>query len=274
MIPYIAIPLLHLGPLTLSIFGVLVATGVLLGTRLSWRFGRARNVDRRRLERLTTWAVVAGLVVAHWVSVLGYFPERVAADPWLLLRFFDGISSVGGFLGGVLAFAWLTRNDADRWSVADALTYGLVAGFTVGRLGCALVHDHPGALVDPTHPLAVGPWPDGSIRLDLGLIEFVGMCGLSGLTYLSLWRRPGVLTLSVAGSYAVGRFGLDFLRADDLRHFGLTTAQWATLVLALGCVAGLVRLAGRGGVAGTVPAAAGVQEDVGVQRVSEESTTQ
>lgn len=242
MIPYVAIPMLHLGPLTLSIFGVLVATGVLLGTRLSWRFGRARNVDRRRLERLTTWTVVVGLACAHWVSVLGYYPDRVAADPWVLLRFFDGISSVGGFLGGVVAFAWLTRNDADRGSVADSLTYGLVAGFTLGRLGCALVHDHPGALVDPGHPLAVGPWPDGRVRLDLGLIEFIGMCGLSALTYVSRWRRPWRLTLTVAGVYAVGRFCLDFLRADDLRHFGLTTAQWATGVLALGCLFGLSRL--------------------------------
>lgn len=236
MIPYLEIPTLDLGPLTVSIFGVLVATGVFVGSRLASRFGRMRGIERRRLERLVTWAVVVGLAFAHWVSVLCYYPDRVAADPWLLLRFFDGLSSVGGFLGGVLAFAWLTRGGRDRWSVADTLMYGLVAGFTFGRLGCALVHDHPGALVDPSHPLAVGPWPDGSVRIDLGLVEFLGMCGLCALVYLRRWERPGQLTWTVALAYGSGRFVLDFLRAEDLRHVGLTTAQWGTLTLVVVCL--------------------------------------
>ena len=235
-IPYLQLPTLQLGPLTLSIFGALVATGILVGSRLASRFGRARGVPQRSLERLVTWAVVVGLAFAHWVSVLGYYPDRVAADPWLLLRFHDGLSSVGGFLGGVLAFAWLTRRDSQRWLIADTLMYGLVAGFTFGRLGCALVHDHPGMLVDPWHPLAVGPWPDGRARIDLGLVEFVGMCGLCVFVYTRRWETPGRLTLIVASIYGVVRFAVDFQRADDLRHFGLTPAQWATLTLVLVCL--------------------------------------
>ncbi len=240
-IPYLEVPTLSLdlplvGTVQLGIFGLLVATGIVLGSRLSLRFGLSRGIDRRELERLATWAVVVGLACAHWVAVIGYHPEHVVADPWLLLRFFDGISSVGGFAGGVLAFVWFTRNAKNRWSIADALTYGLVAGFSLGRLGCALVHDHPGALVDPSHPLSVGPWPDGSVRLDLGLIEFMGMLVLVAVTYLGRWRTPGRLTLTVAMLYGLGRFALDFLRAVDLRHGGLTVAQWMVLALVAICL--------------------------------------
>lgn len=241
-IPYVEVPTLSLdlplaGEITLGIFGLLVATGIAVGSRLVTRYGRQRGLDPHELQRLITGCVVVGLACAHWVAVLGYHPGRVAADPWVLIRFFDGISSVGGFMGGVIAFAWLTRTARDRWSLADAIVYGLVAGFGIGRLGCALVHDHPGALVDPHHPLAVGPWPDGSVRLDLGLVEVLGMSVLACITYIGRWRTPGRLTLTIAGLYAVGRFWLDHLRAVDIRHGGLTVAQWAMLALLVLCVA-------------------------------------
>ncbi len=233
LLPYVQLPTLELplpmlGPLTLGPFGVLVAFGIVVGSRLTRRRARSSGLGEPEVTRLITWTVVWGLAGAHWVSVLGYDPDRLVHDPWLLLRFFEGISSVGGFLGGTAAFLWLTRHTQDRWLWADVLMYGLLAGFTIGRLGCALVHDHPGALLDPTHPLAVGPWPDGSHRYDLGLVEFVGMCALCLGAYLRTWRRPGTLTLTVGSFYCVSRFMLDALRAHDLRHAGLTPAQWAT----------------------------------------------
>lgn len=231
--PTLELPLPLLGSLTLGVFGPLVAFGIVLGARLAKRRARAYGLVERDVERLITWTVVWGMAGAHLVSVLGYYPQRLAEDPWLLVRVFDGISSVGGFLGGAAAFGWLTRRSANRWALADTLTYGLLAGFTIGRLGCALVHDHPGALLDPTHPLAVGPWPDGTYRYDLGLIELLGLSSLCLFVYTRRWHRAGVLTLCVAGIYSLNLFMLDFLRADDLRHAGLTTAQWVTALVCL-----------------------------------------
>ena len=152
-------------------------------------------------------------------------------------------SSVGGFVGGALAFAWYTRGGRlPRLRHADALIYALLIGFTFGRVGCSLVHDHPGPIVGPDAWLAVGPWPDGQWRLDLGLVELLGLLVLDAVVYGVLARRPmpaGRLTAIVAITYASGRFPLDFLRADDERYAGLTPAQLACVAFV---VAGLALL--------------------------------
>jgi phosphatidylglycerol:prolipoprotein diacylglycerol transferase len=85
---------------------------------------------------------------------------------------------------------------------------------------------------------AVGPWPDGTWRYDLGLIEFMFAVTLVSLIYFvgkPLQRKPGWLVGIVVMAYAPFRFFLDFLRADqvakvisvpDARYGGLTPAQW------------------------------------------------
>ena len=102
-----------------------------------------------------------------------------------------------------------------------------------------MVHDHPGAQVDPQSLLAVGPWPDGTFRYDLGLVEFVLLLVVCAIVYGTQGRAgrhrlaPGQLTALVVVAYACLRLPLDFLRAEDLRYGPLTPAQYA-------CVAFLV----------------------------------
>ena len=186
-LPYVAVPtwpvdLPILGEHPFSIFGVTATLAVVVGFRLMMRRAKAQGLDERATDKLGVWVVVGGLATAHWVSVLFYFPEQARADPWVLLRFWSGISSVGGFIGGTLTFLVLTRlRRLPTLAHADALAYGLLAGFTIGRIGCALVHDHPGAI--SSSPLAVGPWPDGAHRWDLGLVELAGLALLCAVVF-------------------------------------------------------------------------------------------
>ncbi|TPV95949.1 MAG: prolipoprotein diacylglyceryl transferase [Myxococcales bacterium FL481] len=244
-LPYVQIPSLPLdlpglGALEISIFGVLVATGVVVGHRLAMRHARMVGLDERAADKLVVTVAAIGFVAAHWVSVVFYFPERIAADPWVLLRLNDGIASTGGFAGGLLAFVGLTRRSwahTNPGKQADMIAAGLLAGFTIGRIGCSLVHDHPGILASEDHWLAVGPWPDGTYRWDLGLLELLGLLPICAYVYTRETRlaaRPGELTLTIAVLYVALRFPLDFLRTADLRYAGLTPAQIVCLAL-LGC---------------------------------------
>jgi phosphatidylglycerol:prolipoprotein diacylglycerol transferase len=145
---------------------------------------------------------------------------------------------------------------------ADLLLFGTTLGFTLGRVGCSLVHDHPGRIVDPDAFLAVGPWPcrcgpgerplpsccDESnqiYRYDLGFTELLFDAALCMFIYFVLnWKKaaPGRLTGIVAASWSAVRFFLDFLReteagrgvgTPDIRYFGLTTAQYLSIVIFL-----------------------------------------
>jgi len=245
LIPYIRPPekliadLPVIGPLKLQFFGPLVAAGVILGYHRCLHYAKRKDIDEFLARDLMFWVLVTGFVISHWVSVLFYFPEDVAANPLVLIMIWNGLSSVGGFFGAMVGFFWYLRKHKQPYLVyLDMLCYGLLVGFTMGRLGCSLVHDHPGSIVDPNFLLAVGPWPDGQYRLDLGLLEFMYLVPIVLYVHLAYdWMkaRPGRLIGMVAILYGPYRFFLDTMRDKDARYLGLTTAHYASMViLALG----------------------------------------
>lgn len=241
LIPYIEPPskliadLPVIGPLKLQFFGPLVAAGVILGYHRCLHYAKRKDIDEFVARDLMFWVLVTGFVISHWVSVLFYFPEDVAANPLVLIMIWNGLSSVGGFFGALVGFFWYLRKQKQPYLVyADMLIYGLLVGFTMGRLGCSLVHDHPGGIVDPSHFLAVGPWPDGQYRLDLGLLEFLYLVPVTlfvHLIYNWVKAQPGKLVGTVALLYAPYRFFLDTMREKDKLYLGLTTAHYATLII-------------------------------------------
>ena len=241
LIPYLRPPekliadLPVIGPLKLQFFGPLVAAGVILGYHRCLHYAKRKDIDEFLARDLMFYVLVTGFVISHWVSVLFYFPEDVAANPLVLIMIWNGLSSVGGFFGAMVGFFWYLRKHKQPYLVYfDMLCYGLLVGFTMGRLGCSLVHDHPGSIVDPSHWLAVGPWPDGQYRLDLGLLEFMYLVPI--LIYIHVFydwmkARPGRLIGTVAMLYGPYRFFLDTMREKDKLYLGLTTAHYATLII-------------------------------------------
>lgn len=236
MIPYFVIPPLQLGPLTLQPFGILSAAGILLASKLLVREARRRGQRTEPLEKLATWAVVGGIIGAHLVHLLLYHPEELRENgPLQLFKVWDGLSSTGGALGGVVACVLFMRRRGIRFATySDVFALAVPAGWAVARLGCFSVHDHPGTMTD--FFLAVA-FPGGA-RHDLGLYDALVLSGIT-MIVLALDRRrlvPGSLLAVVAVLYGGTRFALDFLRARDLpyvdaRYFGLTPAQYAAIAL-------------------------------------------
>jgi phosphatidylglycerol:prolipoprotein diacylglycerol transferase len=238
LLPYVELPDLHFFGLTIHPFGIFAALGVYLGAVLTVRAGRVYGPgDTRALSEVFTWALVGGLLGAHLLHVLGYHPELLRTQgPGVLLKFWDGVSSMGGVLGGLAGVVLYLRRRGVRFRpYSDAIALGLAPGWTVARIGCAVVHDHPGVRSNAWFAVA---FPDGP-RLDMGLVDAVLLATVTVLLYL-LSRKPrpqGVLMGVLAIAYCIPRFFLDFFRAQDLafvdgRILGLTPAQWITPVLA------------------------------------------
>lgn len=254
LIPYIDIPTKTLlddvpivGELKLQPFGPLVATGVILGWRQCLKYAKAKDIDEVLFRDYMFWVLVTAFVISHWVSVIAYFPHQLSEDPWVLLKVWNGLSSVGGFFGAFIGMmVYLKMKKQPIMVYADASIFGLMLGWCFGRAGCSVVHDHPGRVVEEGNLLAVGPWPDGSFRYDLGLLELMFIVTLTCTIYFLVdWRnkRQGWLVGLVATVYAPYRFLLDFARADeaaigvigtpDERYIGLTPAQWFTVTFFL-----------------------------------------
>jgi len=232
---------------TLSIqpFGVLVATGVLLGAWVAGQFARRNDLDPIATGDLVTYAVVTGFILGYFLNGLLYEREtfmQALRDPSLFLTTWLGLSSYGGFFGGILGcFIWKWRKKMELLPYANAVCFGLPFGWLFGRLGCFVVHDHPGKVTD--FFMAVDGYrfgePPFAPRHDLGLYEVLYSLLIIGLF---LWlehrkRRPvGFYCVLLPIVYAPVRFFLDFLRATpleggDVRYAGLTPAQWASILM-------------------------------------------
>ncbi|RME74686.1 MAG: prolipoprotein diacylglyceryl transferase [Planctomycetota bacterium] len=245
-IPYFPQPTFRIGPLTLHSFGMLVATGILVGTWIGGRRVRKAGLDPEPFGDYALFMLVIAFISAHVLEILFYRPEALLDDPLLLLRVWDGISSYGGFVGAILgALIWTRRNLPDRrarWIYFDATAYALPFGWLFGRLGCFTAHDHPG--IASNFPLAVDFPPDyfgpgqGGPHLDLGLLEAIYTFFLC-LLFLALGRkrRPLGFYLAILPIlYAPVRFFFDEFRIVDRRYLGLTPGQYfsvAFLVIGL-----------------------------------------
>jgi len=254
-IPWFELPSLSLGPFTIQSFGVLSALGILLATLLMSRAARELGKDPQVPVDFAVVGVIAGVVGGHLVHLLAYHPEELR-EPWRIVMLWQGLSSMGGLLGGVIAAVVWFRVKRIRFAdYADAFALGLAPGWGVARIGCFTVHDHPGVLT--SFPLAV-QFPDGP-RHDLGLYEAIVLLALGAVLWILHRRdrlRGGLLPL-LAVVYGIARFLLDFLRARDVpyadaRHLGLTFAQYTAVALVVWGAAGLVRV-GRAGFAPATP---------------------
>ena len=236
MIPYFNGHLFDFAGLSIHWFGVLVALGVIVGDRVVVMQGRRRGLDANDVKYMNARIVIGGFIVAHLVSVIFYFPERIKENPAVLLNPFAGLSSFGGFLGALIAFLYYTKKaEIPRLPYADSVALGLAIGWIFGRTGCFTAHDHPGRHTD--FFLAVR-YPDGA-RHDLGLDELLFTIVMTVVLFLynRKPRPPGRIIALASLMYAPARFFLDFLRATDVarpdeRYFKLTPAQWACLATA------------------------------------------
>jgi phosphatidylglycerol:prolipoprotein diacylglycerol transferase len=88
------------------------------------------------------------------------------------------------------------------------------------------------------------------------LYDFLIACALFLFIYMFMASRPrreGMLIMTFAIGYGIGRIGTDFLRVDK-RFFGLTGSQWSSAAIAALCVLVLARWARSGRVGRLVPA--------------------
>lgn len=238
MIPYVDVPPLELGGYQVQPFGFLVIVGVGAFILAAHYRGLALGLGAD-LVMIGSAVVVGGaLVGGHVFAAVAYYPERMAGDPMYLVQLFDGQSLFGGLMGGTLAgLLYLAVRRFPLLLFVEPYAYGTVVSLIFGRLGCALVHDHPGRVT--TFWGAVQGWPDGTTRHDLGLYELAVMIALAVVIY-ALRNRRAIEGLQVAVpmiAYGAVRFWLDFLRVADKRYGGFTPGQYGALVLLAGGVA-------------------------------------
>lgn len=227
-------------------YGLALYAGMGLGALTAVLYGRRRGLSSEDLAVLLAAAVPAAFFAGHLADVAWYGDD----DGGRWRRWTDGHALVGALAAvALVGLIVAVARRLDRGRVADVLAAGTAVAMAVGRIGCALVHDHLGR--HTTSPLGVdvprwrlprelrdGREPELVRIHDVGLEELLVGIGLVIIAAVLARRdaRPGRLALVLVTTYAVSRAALDLLRApvSEPTRLGLTGGQWgAALALAV-----------------------------------------
>ena len=247
--PYVTAPARVAGFAT---YELILYAAIALGALAAIVVARRQAISVPEALGFAALCIAAGFCGAHALDVLLYQFDDARRDPSLWLELHKGLSLFGA-IAGIAATTWLWSILAGRdlARLADTVVLGGVLALVVGRIGCALVHDHPG--VPTSLPIGVDfpgtaaawlglPATGGTIRLhDVGLEELALVLPLAALLWGYRRRlRPGRTALLGALAYAPLRFALDSLRlpAMEPRIAALTAGQWgAVAMLAVAVIA-------------------------------------
>jgi phosphatidylglycerol:prolipoprotein diacylglycerol transferase len=249
------IPIPVLGTLKLQPFGLLVAIGILLGSRVAeWRAEKT-GVPRQVVADFLVYTTIIGLIACYFLNALFYKPEDLLAivhDPTQLWKKYLGLSSYGGFIGGIGAALWFRhKKQMSLFVLGDIWAFAFPFAWAICRMGCFTVHDHPGMVSD--FFLAVDNYDgEGVSRHDLGLYEVLWALAVAPLFWF-LAKKPrkrGFFMALLPLLYAPVRFCLDYLRetpehGGDVRYFGLTPGQYASMLFFVVGIVIAIRVARR-----------------------------
>ncbi len=239
MLPDIkTVELFRIGVLHISPFGVLAATGILTGRALALHRAKQAGIPEEDMDDALLYTLLSAFFFAHIAEAVFYHPDQIMRQgPVYLLKFWKGLSSFGGFFGGLFGFMFFVYRRKIRSPLlfAECILQGLVLGWIFGRLGCTIIFDHPGQLSD----FFLAFQQPGGARHNLGFYEFLlTLLVLFPVTLVlhRLQARPGSYTAAVLILYTPVRFFLDFLRLDaaqngDIRYGALTPGQYGSMIL-------------------------------------------
>jgi phosphatidylglycerol---prolipoprotein diacylglyceryl transferase len=241
-------PFLHLGPIVLWSYGLMMGVGLSLGFLFGEADFKRRGVPIPMGVFLPAMAV-AGLIGAkldHAVVVQWHtLRQNPLAFDWVA-TFGGGYTWFGGVLGGVAASILLAR--LYKTPVLRVLDVAPVAslGLACGRMGCFLAGDGdygiPTAMpwgmsfphgIVPTL-VRVHPTPLYEIAYALTIFAVLWRRGRAE-NYARLW--PGSQLAAYLFFTGLCRFFVEFLSRNAKVFAGLTEAQWVGLVFVLSALA-------------------------------------
>jgi len=261
------IPFLHLGPITLPTFGLMVATAMICAFFVMRADLKRRGIEIEA-ETLVAVPSLAGMIGAKLYHVLES-PRELFADPVGQLFTSYGFAWFGGLIAGIAAFIYLGyRFRIPLLTLFDAASPAAALGYGIGRIGCLLSGDGDYG-IPSTLPWAMS-FPNGVVPTiqrvhPTPIYEFLAAALIAWL----LWKvgageartpilvpggktdsknrkaerelrgridgvtgpiRPAGTVFAAYMIYTgIARFLVEFIRINPRSFFGMTNAQTASL---------------------------------------------
>lgn len=242
---------LHIGPLELRAYGLMIGLGVVVAVWIAQRRWAARGGDPGDISAIAVWAVPAGILGARLYHVITDFSRFEGRWSHIPAIWEGGLGIPGGIAAGVLAGVVVARRRGlPVADLLDVVAPALPVAQAIGRLGnwfnqelYGRPSDLPWALhIDPSHrPSGLA---DVATYQPTFLYEAVWNLVLAAVLLLveRRWQlRPGQLFAGYAAGYTAGRFWVESLRIDPATELlGVRVNLWVSAVVFVAALTWLV----------------------------------
>lgn len=227
-----------IGPVTLHMYGLLIAIGFIGALLLCNYRGKKRGLSEDTIWGIFFCAIIGGMIGSRLLFYIVELPS-VLKDPSILWNFKNGYVVYGGIIGGVLVsflYCRFKRKEAflpyfDLVMPAVAMAQGF------GRIGCFCAGCCYGRETDAWYGITFTHSnfaPNGVSLIPTQLISSAGDFLIFALLLLYARKerengRVGALYMIL---YGIGRFLVEFLRNDYRGSVGvLSTSQLISILI-------------------------------------------
>lgn len=233
--------LFRIGPITIHTYGVMVATGFLLGIGLAIRQARKEGIPPERISDLSFYLLIAAIIGSRILYII-LNPGPYIKNPLAIFKIWEGgLVFYGGLILAVITgVIYIKRQGLNLWQIADVFAPSIAIGHAIGRLGCFFAgccHGRPAEVpwavtfTDP-HSLAPLGIPLHPVQLYEAFGEFFIFIMLIFLRKRKTFR--GELFWTYVVLYSILRFSVEFFRGDAARGMlteGLSLAQAISVIM-------------------------------------------
>ena len=240
-IPSPSVNVIEIGPLTIHIYGILIATGVFVAIMVAAhrlvRFGGERGLG----ERVGIWIAVIGFLGAR-AAYVSTHTARFEGRPWAVFFIWEGgLALYGGLVAGALTLVFLARRHGiNTLSLIDSYAVGVPLAQAIGRWGNYFNQELFGTPSDLPWAIEIeaakrpAAYPNAETFHPTFLYESLWIVLVLVPFILWLERRGRLARGATLGVYAMGyaviRFLMELLRTDTtFRFLGLSRNGWVSI---------------------------------------------
>ena len=214
---------ISIGPLNIYLYGLIIATGLLLAVFYGCRRSRQFGINEDTLTDGVLWVTPFAFLCARLYYCIFYWEEGGYADNLLSVLYVwqGGLAIYGGVIGaivGIIVFCKVKKISIG--AVLDIVALGFLIGQTMGRWGNFFNREAFGAETDSFLRMGLYNTYTGMTEYHHPTFLYESLWNLVGfiaLHFLSKKRQyDGQIALSYAAWYGLGRVFIEGLRTDSL----------------------------------------------------------
>lgn len=216
----------ELGPISVRWYGIIIATGILLGYFIAQASVKRIGHDKDTLVDIIFWSAIVGFIVARIYFVIFQWPYYAQNPIEIPMIWHGGIAIHGGLIGGFITGIFVCRyKNLNPFQIGDVIAPSMILGQGIGRWGNFMNHEAHGGPVAKSFL--------ENLHIPNFIIENMHINGKyyhPTFLYESLWDIIGFIVLIFIRKhlrvgdtlclyliwYSIGRFFVEGLRTDSL----------------------------------------------------------